>query len=74
MSTSPATANDSSTVNTHAMKTSNLQIQEVNQKRGSIRMNQKRGSIRMNQKRGSIRMNQKRGSIRMNQKRGSIRM
>ena len=61
MTTSPATALDATT----SMETSNLQVQDINQKRGSIRMNQKRGSIRMNQKRGSIRMNQKRGSIRM---------
>lgn len=52
MSTTPVTAIDNAT----SIETTNLHVQEINKKRGSIRMNKKRGSIRMNKKRGSIRM------------------
>jgi hypothetical protein len=55
MSMSPATA----------IETNNLQAEEANHKRGTLRINHKRGTLRINHKRGTLRINHKRGTLRI---------
>ena len=42
-----------------------LDVTNINEKRGKLRINEKRGKLRINEKRGKLRINEKRGKLRI---------
>ena len=52
----------------------NLDIENVDKKRGTLRIDKKRGTLRIDKKRGTLRIDKKRGTLRIDKKRGTLRI